>query len=68
MSLAAGVCEDGRGGNVDAVFFCTGEDCACELRLEVFGTITEVGLGGTYVCGVGHGVFASFGEPENAVG
>lgn len=66
--LFFGVGEDGGGLDVDAQLTGAGEDGAGEAGLEIFGAVAEVGFGGSYVLGVGHGVFSSLGEPKHAVG
>lgn len=53
---------------VHAVVAGEAEDGEGEARLEIFGAIAEVGFGGTYMGGVGHGVFAAFGETVKGVG
>lgn len=66
--LFRGVGEDGGALYVDAIFFGAGEDGSGEAGAKLLGAVAEVGFGGAYVGGVGHGVFPSFGEAEDAVG
>lgn len=44
------------------------ENSARKPRLQFFGTITEICLGGTHVGGVGHRIFAAFRESECSIG
>ncbi len=44
---------------------CAGDDGAGELRTQFFRAIAEVCLGGAYVRGIRHGVFAAFRKPEH---
>lgn len=67
MSLP-GVGEDGGRFDIYSELLGTGEDGAGQLRLELFGTITEIGLGGAHMCRIGHRVLTAFGKSEHAVG
>lgn len=66
--LLLGVAEYGRRLDIDSILFCFLKDGAGQLGFEIFGTISEIGLGGAHMGGVGHGVFTPFWQPVHAVG
>lgn len=39
-----------------------------EFGSQLFGAVAEIGLGGAYMSGVGHGILAAFGQAEHGVG
>ena len=53
---------------VDAIFGGETENGLGKLRLQFFGAISEISLGGAHVGCVGHRVFAALGKSVYAIG
>lgn len=60
--------QDFRAADIHPVAGGEPEDVACQLRAQLFGAITEISLGSTHVCGIGHRVFPASGKTEFRIG